>query len=258
VALSVRVMHANLNRKVVVGVAVIAACAVGGGAYAATTDNGDSSGQAFLNDAASRAGVSHQRLKDALAGALQDQLNAAVKAGKLTQAQANAIVQRFRQGGGLPFGPGPLGGGPHVQRFGVRGGPLGAAASYLGLSVPQLFDQLRGGKSLAQVAGSRHKSTSGLENAIVADERTRLDKARAAGMITSAQEQQELSRLQSRIKSLVNQTGGFGGRGGLHRFGGRLPALPGGQVPGPPTGGLPGPPPGTDLPQPPGLPATPY
>ena len=238
-----------MRRKLTIGAAALAACAFAGGAYAATS--GSDSRQAFLNDAAKRAGVSPQTLKNALAGALQDQLNAAVKAGKLTQAQANAIEQRLRQGGGVPFGPIPFGGGFHGQRFGIGGGgPLQAAASYLGLSVPQLFDQLRGGKSLAQIAGSQHKSTSGLENAIVSAERTRLDKERAAGAITSAQEQQILSRLQTHVKDLINHTGGFH----LHRFGGRPPGPPGG-----PGGfGVPGPPPGADAPAPPGPPATPY
>jgi hypothetical protein len=243
-------MRMNLNRKVVTGAVVLAACAFAGGAYAASTDSGTSPRQAFLNDAAKRLGTTPQHLKDALAGALQDQLNAAVKAGKLTQAQANAIVQRFRQGDdGLRLEPFAFGGGFHAHHFGIRGAPLEAAAKYLGLSVPQLADQLRSGKSLAQVAGAQHKSTSGLENAIVSDLRTQLDKKRAAGEITSTQEQQMLARIQTKVKELVDHTGGFRH---VHRFGGRLPGPPLGPPP-----GLPGPEPGLDGPPPagPGLPS---
>jgi hypothetical protein len=242
-------MRLSLNRKVALGAVLLAACSVAGGAYAASTDSGATPRQAFLNDAAKRLGVTPQRLKDALAGALQDKLNEGVKAGKLTQAQANAIVERFRQSGGLPFEALPFGGGFHYHRFGVSGGPLGTAAAYLGLSVPQLLDQLQSGKSLAQIAGSRHKSTTGLENAIVSAEHTRLDKERAAGAITAAQEQQMLAKLQAHVKDLVNHTGGLH----LHRFGGRLPGPPDG-----PGGfGVPGPPPGTDGPQAPALPGSP-
>lgn len=224
-----------VRRKLAIGAVILAACAFAGGAYAASTTGGSGTRQAFLNDAAKRLGVTPQRLKDALAGALQDELNAAVKAGRLTQAQANAIEQRFKQSGGLPLPLGPKGG-FHVFRGGPGGGPLGAAAHYLGLSVPQLLDQLRGGKSLAQVASSRGKSTSGLESAIVSDERARLDKARAAGRITASQEQQLLSRLEARVKDLVNGTG-------LHRLGHREGPGPGGP---PPPGGsaLPAPGPG--------------
>lgn len=231
-------MRLNLNHKMAVGAVVLAGCAFAGGAYAASTTSGSGARQAFLNDAAKRLGVTPQQLKNALSGALRDQLSAAVKAGKLTQAQANAIEQRFLQSSGLPLPLGPAGGprsfgGP---RFQANGGPLGAAARYLGLTVPQLLDQLSGGKSLAQVASSKGKSTSGLESAILSEERARLDKARAAGAITASQEQQMLARLQSRVKALVNRTGGYRG------FGHRLPAPPGG----PGSLGVPGPPPGAD------------
>jgi hypothetical protein len=232
-----------VRRKLAIGGAILAACAFGGGAYAASSTSVSSTRQAFLNDAAKSLGVTPQRLKDTLAGALQDELNAAVKAGKLTQAQANAIEQRFRQSGGLPFPHGPSGG-FHTFRFGPDGGPLGAAAHYLGLSVPQLFDQLSSGKSLAQVASSKGKSASGLENAIISDERARLDKARAAGRITASQEQQILSRLQAHVKELVTRTGGF------HQFRQRLP--------GPGSLGAPGPPAGADGSAPPLPPAALY
>jgi hypothetical protein len=236
-------MRLNLNRKMAVAAVAVAASAFAGGAYAASTSN-SSTRQTFLNDAAKRLGLPPQRLKDALAGALQDQLNSAVKSGKLNRAQADAIEQRFKQSGGLPLPVGPQRGlhafgGP---RFRANGGPLGAAAHYLGLSVPQLLNQLAGGKSLAQVASSKGKSTSGLENAIVSDERAQLEKARAAGRISSSQEQQLLSRLQARVKDLVNRTG-------PPRFGHRLPPGPGGPpsrgdeaVPAPAPGGF-GPPP---------------
>ena len=241
-------MRSKLNRKVAIGAVALAACAFAGGAYAASTSGGTSTRQAFLNDAAHRLGVTPQHLKDALAGALQDELGAAVKAGKLTQAQANAILQRFRQSGGLPLPLGPRGG-FHAFRGPPGGGSLGAAAHYLGLSVPQLLDQLRSGKSLAQVASSKGKSATGLENAIVSDERTRLDKARAAGVITAAREQQMLSRLQARVKALVNGTGprGFGRRlgpgagGPPSPGGGDSPAPGGGDLPAPGGGDLPAP-----------------
>jgi hypothetical protein len=242
-------MRPSLNNKLAIGAVALAACAFAGGAYAASSGSSTNSRQAFLDDTAKRLGVTPQHLNDALAGALQDQLNAAVKGGKLTQAQANAIVQRFRQGGGgLPLGAPPLGGGFHVFRFGPGKGPLGAAASYLGLSVQQLADQLGSGASLAQIASSRHKSTTGLENALVSAERTRLEKERAAGAITSAQEQQQLAQIEARVKALVNQTGR------LHQFRQRLPGPPGG---GPRAFGLPGGPPGAEVPQPPATPAKP-
>lgn len=223
-----QMVHLNSRRKLAVSATLLAVCSFAGGAYAATQDS-DGSQQAFLNDVAKRLNVTPQKLTTALQGALDDQLNAAVKAGKLTQAQANALEQRVRQRGSIPFGfglpgrgfggPGGPGGGPGGPGFGPRGpgfgsairgskqGVLGAAAKYMGLSVPQLVSQLEGGKSLAQVATAQGKSASGLASAIVSAMRTRLDQARAAGAITKTQEQKLLSHLQAGVQAMINGTG---------------------------------------------------
>jgi hypothetical protein len=85
---------------------------------------------------------------------------------------------------------------------------LGAAvASYLGLTRADLRTQLRSGKSLAQVAVAQGKSVAGLEAAILAAAKTRLDQAVAAGRISAAQETAILSRLTSRLDTIVNRTG---------------------------------------------------
>jgi hypothetical protein len=191
----------------------LTAVAFAGGAYAAT-QSGSSSRQEFINDVAHRLNVRPDQLRAAVKGALIDRLNAAVKAGKLTQAQANAIEQRADQGQ-LPlffgghrgfdhrgFGPGGFGQGGFGHP--ARRAPLRAAAAYLGLNDAQLLDQLRSGKSLAQIAKDKGKTTAGLEQAITTAFKSRLDKAVAAGRITKAQEQTILNRFQSRLDRRVN------------------------------------------------------
>ena len=235
-------MRFPLKRKLAIGATVTAAAAFAGGAYAAT-QSGGTSRQAFLNDVAKRLGVSPQHLTDALKGAFDDQLAAAVAAGKLTQAQANAIKQRVQQKGGTPFGFGGARrfGGP--RQFGVPGHPFlggvhegrfAAAAKYLGLSETQLAGQLAAGKSLAQIASAHGKSVSGL------------DKAVSAKLLTSAQEQQILSRLSSVLDKRINSKGfaprfnqqgfrrGFG-PGGMRVYPGMAPQ---GALPAPPPPGL--------------------
>lgn len=99
-----------MRRKVVIGAAVLAALSFGGGAYAASLDSDLSTPRAFLGDVAKRLGVSTQTLTAALDGAVTDELNAAVKAGRLTRAQANAIERRLRAhwlAWFVPFGVGP-------------------------------------------------------------------------------------------------------------------------------------------------------
>jgi hypothetical protein len=219
-------MDLNPRRKLAIAAAVLAACSFAGGAYAATQDSAAPSAQAFINDAAKRLGVTPQQLTSALDGALQDQLNAAVKAGRLTQAQASAIEQRVRRGGffslGLLLGPGAgPAAGPGPFGFGRRGaGPLGlgafgggaagggafgAAAGYLGVTTSQLLSELRDGKSLAQIAAAHGKSTSGLSAAITAAISKRIN---SLPHLTASQKQRLISRLRSGVAGIVNQSGG--------------------------------------------------
>jgi hypothetical protein len=209
-------LHRSLKRKLAIGSAAVVAAAFAGGAYAATQNSGPSTRQAFLDDVAARLHVTPQQLSSALNGAFTDQLQAAVKAGKLTQAQANALEQHLKQGSvpGLPvpFLPGPFflpGGHARFGGLGLLAGPgaVPAAASYLGLTNAQLVQQLSSGKSLAQIATAQHKSVSGLEQAMTAAVKTKLDKLVANKVLTSAQEQKILSRLSARVAAEVNQKG---------------------------------------------------
>ncbi len=193
-----------------IGAVGVAAVAFAGGAYAATQQSAANARQTFLNDVAKRLNVTPAQLNSALKGAALDQLAAAVKSGRLTQAQANAIKQRIERKGTV----GPLFfGAPGLHRhllFGVgpvgAHGPLAAAAKYLGLTDAQLRKQLVSGKSLAQIAKAQGKSTSGLEQAMTAALKQRLDTAVANKRITAAQEQKLLSQLSSRISDLINRT----------------------------------------------------
>ena len=89
-------MPLKLKRKLAIGGAVVAAAGLAGGAYAASSSSTNPR-QAFIDDVAKRLNVSPTALNNALKGAYQDQLNQAVKSGKLTQAQANKIKQRIAQ-----------------------------------------------------------------------------------------------------------------------------------------------------------------
>ena len=185
--------------KLKVGAGVAAAAAVAGGGVAVAADRLGSSGdsQAVVNDAAKQLGVTPSALTAALKKALENRVDAAVAAGRLTKAQGEELKQRI-ESGDLPLFFGPRGG-PH-EHF----GELDAAASYLGLTEAQLETQLESGKSLAQVAKDRGKSVDGLIQALVDQAKKRLDAAVAAGRLTKAQEQQILVGLKQRITDFVN------------------------------------------------------
>jgi hypothetical protein len=233
-------MDRRMKRSILAGVAGLAIAAGAGGAVAATTKK-DSERKAFLNDAAKRLNVTPDQLTKALQGAFFDRLDAAVKAGRLTQTQADAIKKRVQQGGGIPFlgGPGPGPGGPGGRFFGHRGGPflagLDAAAKYLGLTDAQLRDRLEAGKSLAQIAQDQSKTVDGLKDALKTAAKTKLDAAVSAKRLSSAEEQRILSDLDSHLDDLIQRKGGL-----RHRFDG--PGRPPGPL-GPPGAGGPDPPP---------------
>jgi hypothetical protein len=247
-----------LKRKLVIGTSLLAVSAFAGGAYAASTESAANSRQAFLNDVAKRLNVTPQQLSGALKGAFLDQLSAAVASGRLTQAQANEIKRHLQQGGLPPIGPGG-GEGPGFEPRGFdRQGPgpgtwrgfhgkglfhggddgLSAAAKYLGLSESQLLSQLQSGKSLAQIAGARGKSVSGLEDALKTAVKSQLDKAVAAKMLTSGEEQQILSRLSDALNFKINHAPPFFHPRGTFRYPAAPVAPPGSpeQVGPPPAG----------------------
>ena len=99
-------MKRGRKPKLILAGALLAACALAGGAWAASGETtAPPSRQAFISDVAKRLGTTPQKLTSAMQGAYFDELNAAVRAGRLTRAQANAIEHAMRQRGFGPIGP---------------------------------------------------------------------------------------------------------------------------------------------------------
>jgi hypothetical protein len=88
---------------------------------------------------------------------------------------------------------------PHAPALLLR-----AAAQYLQLDRATLAKDVRSGRTLAQIAAGRGKSVDGLEAAMVAAVRTKLDAAVSAGRLTSTREQRVLARVQEVVGRLVN------------------------------------------------------
>jgi hypothetical protein len=187
---------------VIAGAALVLVGGGVGGAIAATTATSPQQEKdAFLADAAGRLGVQPSKLEDALNQAALDRVDAAVKDGRLTQAEADAIKAHISSG---DFGPGlgfvEHGFGDHV----AVGFGSDAAASYLGLTEAQLRSDLESGKTLAQIAAAQGKSVDGLKQALLADAKSHLDQAVANGKLTAAEEQQMLSDLSSHLDDMIN------------------------------------------------------
>jgi hypothetical protein len=207
----------NRSRKIVIAAAVaLAAVGGAGAAVAASHVWGSDQRQAVINDAAGRLGVTPSALQNAFKGALKDQIEAAVTAGKLTRAQADAIEARIAAGQGLGFGG--MGGGfrgPGGGMHGILGPSLAAATTYLDLTEAQIRTDLQSGKTLAQIATAQGKDPAKLVDALVAAETAQLATAVTDGKLTAAQQTQILANLSQRVTDMVNGTFGPGMHGGF-------------------------------------------
>ena len=221
-------MRVDVNRSRLLSFLLVAfVVAIGGAAAvaAATGDDWATHQQAVLDDAAGQLGVSSADLEKALKTAELKQLDAAVKAGTISQEDADRLKQAIESGEAPLFGP-PLGG-HEFRGHGFRGGPPGefhhfgpggpghghlfgaldAAAGYLGLTGEELRTKLNAGKSLADVAKATDgKSVQGVEDAIVADAKKHLDAAVKDKRITQDMADEMLQHLQDHVDDVVNAT----------------------------------------------------
>jgi hypothetical protein len=185
------------------------AIAGGGAALAAEKLSSPSDeSQAVIDDAAQRLNVTPSALSDALKKALEDRVDAAVTAGRITKAEGDELKQRI-ESSDFPVFLGHSGYGEH-RLF----GGLDAAASYLDVTEDALQSELESGKTLAQVAQEKGKSVDGLVQALYDDAKQHLDAAVSAGKLTQSHENTILSDLNQHITDLVNGVrppiGGFG------------------------------------------------
>jgi polyhydroxyalkanoate synthesis regulator phasin len=206
---SLRRVRLTKGTLLVIGAAVLAVAA-GGGAIAATKLNDPkATQQAIITDAAGQLGVTPAKLSAALKQAVENQIDAMVKAGTITKAQGDALKARV-EAGDLPLFAGPHRGFGGPGGFDHHGGPfargLDAAATYLGMTEDQLHQALEGGKTLAQVAKDKGKTVDGLVTALTNDAKQKLNSAVTNGRLTQAQADQMLKDLQSHITDLVNGT----------------------------------------------------
>jgi hypothetical protein len=190
------------RKTIVAGAAALAVVAGAGAAIGATGAlSPKQESEAVVEDAAEELGVEPSELTAALKNALKSRVDAAVAAGRLTQAEGQAMKERI-DAGEVPLfglGPGPGHHGLHVMHAGLE-----AAASYLGMTEANLRNALEDGKTLAQVARDKGKSVDGLVDAMVADAKGDLADAVKAGRITQAEKQRIQADLEDRITDLVN------------------------------------------------------
>jgi AraC-like DNA-binding protein len=196
------------RKTLAIGIAALAVIGGGGAAIAASGDS-SSPGRSFFDAVARHLGISSQKLEDATKAAAIDQVEAALKEGRITQAEADALEQRIESGDFPPFF-GPFFGlrfGPEFHRHGPPpfffGEKLSSAAEYLGLTKAELRTKLNDGKTLAQIADEQGKSIAGLKDAMLTGTKAKLDELVEDGRLTQAEADETYERFRSHLDDLV-------------------------------------------------------
>lgn len=199
-------------------------------------------GSSFLDRVAQKLGIDTPKLQQAITDTHNEDIDAAVKNGDLTQKQADALKAKAQDNPG--FGEhgfrGPKG---FHGEFEFRGGPKGFGfglglglpdaeqklAAFLGVSTDQLKTELKAdGASIAKVSEAHGKSRDQLKSFISDAAKTRLDEAVKNGDLTQKREDEILKMLSNNIDKLIDGNFGIAGHGFGHRRGMRpnAPAAP--------------------------------
>ncbi len=154
----------------------------------------------FINHFTADLGTNQSKMSSAFQQAIAQTLADQVKAGKLTQQQADAIKAKLTGKQPCAIAPalqqrggGKAATGAYMQQL------LAAAASALDVTPDQLKADLQKGMSLSQVAAAHNPAITEAQfrTKLIANLKPLLDQAVTNGKLTSAQEQKILQRLQS-------------------------------------------------------------
>lgn len=169
-------------RKAIVAAAVAVAAAVGGLAGAAL-------GVPTLAGAAQTASGASGWVQEALSGLVDD--------GTITEQQADAVASAL-QDARPEHGPAP--------RHAPGRRDLSGVAAQLGVTEDDLRSALRGGQTIAEIAGDQGVDVQAVIDSVVAAERDHLDDKVAAGDLSRSEADRLLAAAEQRAAGLVNGT----------------------------------------------------
>lgn len=207
-----------------VGLAIVAMLAIAGaavGIVAAQTDGGtptptvqedgatpavdekESLREEFLSRLAQELGISVEQLEQALTSTALAMVDQAVADGRITEGKAAEIRERIESGEGPLFPhlrPHP---GPHHRGVGV----VRQVAEFLGLEPQEVFEALKSGQSLAQIADAQGGSADELKAFLLSELGQYLAQAVEKGRITQERADEILANAPERIDELIDREG---------------------------------------------------
>lgn len=187
----------------------------------------------FIKKLAQNLGIDEQKLRDAIKKTALDEIDAAEAGGKLTKAQADKIRNAINSGTFPNFGIGELGhkGGPGVGRDDYRGASSPTdIAQFLGVDQTTLMNELKGGKTLAQVAQDHGKTRDDLKGFLVKRYDDMIDQAVKDGRFDSTKADPLKKNYAATVDKVIDSAMPFGGipGGKMPHGGGTSRTSPGG------------------------------
>jgi hypothetical protein len=213
-------MKRPTNRTLMVLAGAVALGAGGATIGVAASGGGDSSPAKDLADALNKnegTSLTEADVQEAMEAAFKARLDAAVKAGRLTQAQADQMLQRAQDAPKR-----------RAEREAARAARIAPVAKLLGLTADEIHQKLEDGTTLAKLAESKGVSRAKLLDAI----KEGIKAASAAEGVTFSEER--LTEMAERTADAAGRPGRGERHGpGRHGFG---PGGPGGPPLFPPLG----------------------
>lgn len=172
----------------------------------ATNPNRQANCQDYQTKFAQNLNITAQQLQDARKKTANQVIDDRLAAGQITPAQAQTAHDRVNNSAGAcsATGQGKTGARQQAAEH-LRKVELQAVAQKLGLSEKDLVKELRGGKSLAQVAQAHNVSRDDLKATMRTALKTTLDQAVQAGKLTQPQEDKALAAFDTRADKLIDR-----------------------------------------------------
>lgn len=165
----------------------------------------DTQREYFLNDLATRLGVTVDELKADIKESEKALVDKALADGKITQEEADSAKARIDAGEHVPFhfifGDGPRHG---FVKFAYN--LVEETAKVLGIDESEVATSARGGSSLEQIASDHGMSADAFKTALLAQVKTDLDAKVASGDITQARADETYAKFSDNIDTIVTDT----------------------------------------------------
>lgn len=199
-----------------IGVGLLAATlTLGGGAaavsaaqtaHAAPNPDRQAACQEYQDKFAQNLGVTAQKLEDARKATANQIIDERLAASQITQEQAQKAHERVNSGAGACAAAGQANAGPrHQATKEFRQVELKAVAQKLGISEQELVKELRGGKSLAQVAQAHKVGRDDLKATMRTALQTALTTQVQAGKVTQQQADKALAAFDKHADALIDR-----------------------------------------------------